>query len=154
MKDTLKLWFVLNIFWLLLTVSFYWVDILIGVVFSSFTAYFSIKLLESRNVTFPSFVVFVKYIILLFFEIFISSFHHIRRILSKDEENVVIFELDVKSEKMVELIMMANFITLTPGTVTIDICDDKIKVVAIESRNKDRGIIRKKLENTFYKIFN
>ncbi|MCK5762666.1 MAG: Na+/H+ antiporter subunit E, partial [Clostridiales bacterium] len=95
-----------------------------------------------------------KYIILLFFEIFISSFHHIRRILSKDEENVVIFELDVKSEKMVELIMMANFITLTPGTVTIDICDDKIKVVAIESRNKDRGIIRKKLENTFYKIFN
>ncbi|MEA3423069.1 MAG: Na+/H+ antiporter subunit E [Bacillota bacterium] len=154
MKDTLKLWIVLNIFWLLLTVSFYWVDILIGIVFSSFTAYFSIKLLESRNVTFPPLIVFGKYVVVLFFEIFVSSFHHIKRILSKDEENVVIFNLNVKSEKMGELIMMANFITLTPGTVTVDICDDRIKVVAIESRNKDRGIIRKKLENTFFKIFN
>ncbi|MBN2258930.1 MAG: Na+/H+ antiporter subunit E [Clostridiales bacterium] len=153
MKDMIKLFTVLNIFWLLLTNSLYWIDIVIGLIFSSVVSYFSFKLLQKRKIVLPSINIVIKYIVVLIYEIFISSFYHILRIISNNEENIVVFELDFEKRDTLELVMIANFITLTPGTVSIKISNNTIKVVTIESEVGSSEKTKKKLLDLFNMIF-
>jgi multicomponent Na+:H+ antiporter subunit E len=140
-------------FWMLLTFRLDINILLLGVVFSGIIAMFSGKLLESNEVELPSIKVIVKYMLYLFKEILVSSFIHIRRIVSREEEIIAEIDLHFDNGNLFELVMMANFITLTPGTLSLDVGKKQIKILAIESSMKKRDSIEEGIHETFCKIF-
>lgn len=64
--------------------------------------------------------IIIKYIVLLFPAIYKDAYLHIKRIIKK-QSNPHILEITLPTTNPVILTMMANFITLTPGTITVDI---------------------------------
>lgn len=153
MKKNVQLFVYLMGFWMLLTFRLDINILLLGVVFSGIIAMFSGKLLESNEVELPSIKVIVKYMLYLFKEILVSSFIHIRRIVSREEEIIAEIDLHFDNGNLFELVMMANFITLTPGTLSLDVGKKQIKILAIESSMKKRDSIEEGIHETFCKIF-
>ena len=153
MKERIKLFAFLMAFWMLLTFEINSYVMLFGVLFSMITTIFSFKLLEENKVVFPKLSVVIKYTFYLIKEILVSSFMHIRRILSNEEERIAVIDLGFKNQNRFVLVLMANFITLTPGTLALDVEEDKIKILAIESSLRQREDIEKGIYEIFYKIF-
>ena len=149
----MKLFIYLLIFWLLLTINFGIINIVIGITLCSITTYFSKKLLDDYNIVIPKISVIIKYIVNLLYEIFLSSFKHIFRILSKEEEDILEIDLYLEHESILDLVMMANFITLTPGTLSLNVSENHINLIAMGSSQKDRKNIEKNLTELFEKIF-
>lgn len=56
----------------------------------------------------------------LIFDIYISAFYMIKRILFERKSNVELTSIKVKSTNEFYLTAIANSITLTPGTITIE----------------------------------
>ena len=73
-----------------------------------------------------------KYIVLLFPAIYKDAYLHIKRIIKK-QSNPHILEITLPTTNPVILTMMANFITLTPGTITVDIKESTLFVLDIDS---------------------
>ena len=65
------------------------------------------------------------------------------------EPTVIALPLDVKSD--MEILLLANLITLTPGTLTLDITEDKktLFVHAIFVKNRDTDKVKYELKNGF-----
>lgn len=65
------------------------------------------------------------------------------------EPAVIALPLDVKSD--LEILLLSNLITLTPGTLTLDISEDKktLFVHAIFVKELDKGKIKDNLKNGF-----
>ena len=73
----------------------------------------------------------IKYIFNLLLEIYKSSFTYIVRIIKKDcKPFVVDIELDVTDPLIISII--SNSITLTPGTLTIDVQGNKLTVLTLK----------------------
>ncbi len=153
MKRYFILWIYLLLFWIILINDISAITIGIGVVISIVITYFSQKLLDSHEIIIPRLVVLLKYAYNLIKEVMLSSISHIGRIISTEDENIVEIDLYLKHESIFELVMMANFITLTPGTLALDVEKNHIKVIAITSKNKDKESVEKKLIELFNKIF-
>ena len=77
-----------------------------------------------------------------------------KRTLSKDiklSPAIVAVKTELKSDW--KKLLLANSITLTPGTLTLDIIDDTIFIHIIEYRNRDdKESITKEFENIISKI--
>lgn len=149
----MRLFGYLLFFWLLLTINFGLINILIGIILCATTTWFSKKLLDENNIVIPRAFVLFKYVINLFYEIFLSSFNHIFRILSKDEEDIIEINLYIKHDSILDLVMMANFITLTPGTLSLNVSENHIKLIALGSSQKEKKNIEKDLIKLFERIF-
>lgn len=153
MKRYFKLCIYLLLFWIILINDVSTITIAIGILISLVIAYFSQKLLDSHEIKIPRVIVLLKYIYNLIKEVMLSSISHIGRIISTEDENIVEIDLYLEHESIFELVMMANFITLTPGTLALDVNTNHIKVIAITSKNKDKASVEKKLVELFTKIF-
>jgi multicomponent Na+:H+ antiporter subunit E len=65
-------------------------------------------------------------------EIVKSSFDVARRVLSPSMPiSPTVFEVDTSQHTMVGRVVYANSITLTPGTVTLDVQGDRLRVHAL-----------------------
>jgi multisubunit Na+/H+ antiporter MnhE subunit len=83
----------------------------------------------------------------------ISSVIHILRIVSSSHEKIVEINLELNTKDILEVVMMANFITLTPGTLSVEMDQCYIKLLAIESNHKSKDDIEKGLYRIFSRIF-
>ena len=82
---------------------------------------------------FKNFFRTLHYICVLFIEIVKSSFAVIRIVFSKKLEiqpQIVFFEVPLKSEFLRTI--LANSITLTPGTITVDVDENRFCVHALD----------------------
>ncbi len=132
MKKNIKMLFLtlaLFLFWTLLASSFSLTEILSGIVVSSFISWLSFNLLE-RNVNLVSisseqFIRLLLYIPYLIKEIIKANVDVAERVLRPDlpiSPMIVRFRFPLKTP--ISQTTMANSITLTPGTLTVDI-DEK-----------------------------
>ena len=136
LKDRLKsfiwLFFLLIILWLSLTATFhyqeFWTGILVAFIVALFTNQFYIRLglppVSPRRIIF-----FLWYIIILFFEIIKANFDVASRVIRPSlpiNPGVVIIQTKLKSD--IAKTILANSITLTPGTFTLDIQEDKMLI--------------------------
>ncbi len=108
---------------------------LFGIVISGAIYYFMKKHLEYESIgpkalknTFRA----IGYIFVLAKEIIVSSFTVIKFVLSKEEiqPQIVFFKVDLKSEFAKTI--LANSITLTPGTITVNVEGDVFCVHALD----------------------
>lgn len=89
----------------------------------------------------------IKYLVWLIKEIALSSQRIVRIILKKEIKiSPKISVAKVQGAKTFSNAVYANSITLTPGTVTVELADDKIKVYAI-----NKGCDESIKNNTMYK---
>ncbi|RAP27354.1 cation transporter [Candidatus Marinamargulisbacteria bacterium SCGC AG-333-B06] len=126
-------------FWFLMSGKFDFFHIILGLLSVFIVSLWSGKILIQSPETsllsrFNEFIRFIKYAIWLMIEIVKSNIHVIKVSLSRNlKENInpqiVIFKTSLKKD--FSKFILANSITLTPGTVTIRIKDDEFIIHAL-----------------------
>lgn len=131
----------LNLTWCILNEDFSLRAIFIGFIASIITVLL-VRLLFSdnddiKNYRIPPFL-FIRYLLVLFYQIMRSGIHTVFAIL-KNEVNPVVVELHTDLHNHWFQCLIANSITLTPGTVTIDKTDHSLRVLWLypTTDNKD-----------------
>ncbi len=115
---------------------------------STFTKIFSKKIISR-------FFLFVYYIVFLIIEVFISSYRVAYFVLlSGSAHNSAIVKVPTKlgqKNRLIKLTFLANMVTLTPGTVTIDV-DNETRDLYIHQLNFKVGDTEEIREDIFGKF--
>ncbi len=126
----------LFVFWVAVSGSLEWPQLLFGFAAAVFVTWFNRNLLirpdERLPVRFNTILWFVGYAVKLISDIVVANFQVAAIVLRPNmpiEPNLV--ELDVDLEKVTDRVLLANSITLTPGTLTIMADDKKFLVHAL-----------------------
>ena len=155
LKSFFYLFLVLIITWLLLTNSFNYQELLTGfaitIILSFALNWYYLKL------GFPPFTIkriffFIVYIIVLFIEIIKANFDVAYRVIHPKlpiKPGIVIIKTNLKQD--IAKLMLANSITLTPGTFTLDIIDDLFLIHWINVRTTNREEATQRIGQRFEK---
>ncbi|MFH1826025.1 MAG: Na+/H+ antiporter subunit E [bacterium] len=148
--------------WLLFTFSLDPFSLLLGVIFSFSIAIFTYDLFIDKQEKiqqgkFPRFHFFFTYIFVLLYEIYLGSFLVVYAVITnKIEPGLINIKTNLKSK--FARAMLANSITLTPGTVTVDLHDDNLLVHWLNAEttnsqlaaNRIKGRFETQLKRIFY----
>ena len=123
---------VLFVFWILLSASFEWVHLGLGLVFS-----FAVAWSNAGHSTFvPKFRLwsrFLLYLPWLFYKIIQSSLHLTKLILHPALPiDPQLISVESKLDHHAAIVLLGNSITLTPGTVTAEVDRNKLIVHALD----------------------
>lgn len=144
------------IFWCVLNESFNLTNLLIGFVMGAFAVLFSDFFIVSKeHVRIYKINPFriTAYLGLLVFHIIVSGIKTIPIIIT-GKTNIGIIKLDLKSDESLTNTIIANSITMTPGTVTIDKDKDIITVLWIDVKTRDKTKAHKQIMGHFERILN
>ena len=140
--------------WMVLTANFQVFNIVVGAGVS-----FSMALLYSKLFTHKAFesispLWFMVYLFVLLKNLIISNLQISKRVLSKDMKlspAIVAVKTDLESDW--KKLLLANSITLTPGTLTLDIKDDTLFIHDIDyHEDSSQEGITKEFEDIIAKI--
>ncbi|MBC1487332.1 Na+/H+ antiporter subunit E [Listeria seeligeri] len=148
---------ILACLWMFLESSFSFATFIIGFIIGIFLLLFMRRFLGSRFYIFRLFAL-VKLVFRFIHDLIISTIHVSRIVLKKDMNiRPGIFRYDTTLETDWEVTMLALLITLTPGTLSIDISDDykSIYVHSLHVPNIEEEIatIRKSYEGAIMEVF-
>jgi len=160
-RDFLYLFILLFIIWIALTSSFTWQELSTGIIISLVLSLFlyrrysdlGLPPLEGRRVAF-----FFIYLLVLFKEIIKANLDVAYRVLHPKmpiKPGIVVIKTELKQD--LAKMILANSITLTPGTFTLDILGDNLLIHWINVKTEDvdeaTKIIGEKFEKYLRKIF-
>jgi len=140
LKNFLYLFFFLIIIWLTLTTTFQWQELCVGIFTSLVLALFLNKNyieLGLPSLTIKKIAFIIVYIIVLFIEIIKANFDVAYRVIHPKmpiKPGVVVIKTALKQD--IAKLILANSITLTPGTFTLDIEGDKLLIHWIYVRSE------------------
>jgi multicomponent Na+:H+ antiporter subunit E len=160
-KSFFWLFFFLLVLWLLLTSTFNSQEFLVGIsvcfIIALITHTFYIKI-GFPVVTPKKFCFLVIYILVLFYEIIKANIDVAQRVIRPSlpiNPGVVIIKTELKSD--IAKTILANSITLTPGTFTLDIQGNKLLIhwIDVETADTDEAtnIIGERFEKYLRVIF-
>ncbi|NOY49543.1 MAG: Na+/H+ antiporter subunit E [Chlorobi bacterium] len=156
MSRFLVLWFFLMVLWVLFTASFAAQELLAGLGVSALIAVLSVNVFTccSLKILYPKslFYIFV-FIIVFTIELVKSNLDVARRVLTPSlpiNPGIVKFKTKLKSN--FSRMVLANAITLTPGTLSIDLIDDTFYVHWIDVQTTDPEQVHKEIAEKFEKI--
>ncbi|MFC1571530.1 Na+/H+ antiporter subunit E [Candidatus Margulisiibacteriota bacterium] len=143
----------LFVVWLLFTFSLRPFSLLLGVVFSFIIALFTYDLFIEKEEKIqqgrlPRFQYFPLYVFVLLWEIYWSSFIVVYQVITM-RINPGIVKIRTRLKSRFACALLANSITLTPGTVTVDLEGDQLTVhwLAVKDTNAHRAA--KKIKGSF-----
>lgn len=128
---TLQLTLLLTLLWIILFERFTPIIVISGLGISYLTIWFSEKfLMEATFYELFPFNIFklARYAIFLIIEIYMSGFSIIPVILTGQAKPAVV-EIHTELESNILLVILSNSITLTPGTITLDIQGHRLLVL-------------------------
>ncbi|MFC6464485.1 Na+/H+ antiporter subunit E [Marinilactibacillus sp. GCM10026970] len=147
---------ILTFIWVILFESFSILTISSGIIVSSFIILFTDQFLLKGNYEFDYLIglgTLIHFILQLILEIFIAGMRVIPNILKgQGEAQIITCKTILKEELLIDL--LANAITLTPGTVTIDKKDNALRILVLNPPKKDedlRSIIPLEIEQILMK---
>ena len=138
--------------WLILTANVQIANIIIGLGVSFSTALLYLKMFQHTAFEMINPFWLSIYILVLIKNLIISNLQIAKRILSKDmnlKPAIVAVETELTSEW--KKLLLANSITLTPGTLTLDVKDNMLYIHVIECKNIED---KKKITQEFEEIIN
>jgi len=160
-RNFLYLFIFLIMIWLALTSTFHWQELTAGIVISFILSvilskiYFKIGL---PPVTISRILVFLLYIIVLFKEIIRANIDVAYRVIHPKmpiKPGIVVIKTSLKQD--ITKMILANSITLTPGTFTLDIIDDTLLIhwINVKTENTEQAtrMIGERFEKYLRKIF-
>ncbi|MEA1953968.1 MAG: Na+/H+ antiporter subunit E [Campylobacterota bacterium] len=140
--------------WLILSANLQMANVLVGVVVS-----FCIALLYSKLFTHSKFesvnpVWLMVYLWVLLKNLAISNYNISRRVLRKDMKlSPAIIEVKTSLQSDWKKLLLANSITLTPGTLTLEVKEESLYIHLIEYYDGDsKEAIIKEFEEVIVKI--
>ncbi len=169
-EKTAITWFALMIFWMVVSASFHWQNILIGSIVTfivSLLMYdmFTGDIQSSGNVVIKTLRILLlyipQYIFIMAFRLLESNLKVMKQAIFLDI-NPGIVKIDSDLHSQTGLTILANSITLTPGTMTIDtvrkLDESKLYVhwIDVETMDRDKagsmikGDIEEWLKNIFW----
>lgn len=95
-----------------------------------------------------SFLVLLKYFFVLIGEIFKSAWSYIFTIFHGNFD-IVVFDLTLSFHDPIKVAFVANSITLTPGTVTVDVNDHVVTIMAVVPRGTKQTEIEAPIRHRF-----
>jgi len=141
LRNFLYLLFILVIIWLALTSSLHWQKLLVGIVVSLILAIFLKKNymhLGLPPLSLKRIAYFLIYIVVLFIEIIKANFDVAYRVIHPKmpiKPGIVVIRTTLRQD--IAKMILANSITLTPGTFTLDILGDKLLIHWINVKSED-----------------
>ena len=149
------------LFWLAYTSSLIYEDILVGLVLSFLLSLFTYKSFSSINSDknlIVRIINTIKYILLFIIEMIKANIDVARRVINPSLPiNPGIVKVKTGLESDYAKLFLANSITLTPGTLTMDVIEDNLYIHWIDVETKDKNIqknlISKKFEDSLEGIF-
>ncbi len=149
-------WFFLMIVWIAFTTSFATQEILTGLFVAMIISFFTIPLFTccTLSILAPKKVFFMVYYLLIFTrELIKSNLDVARRVLTPSLPiNPGIVQFKTKLTTDYAKMVLANSITLTPGTLSIDIIDDTFYVHWIDVKTTEPEKAFTEIAETFEKI--
>jgi len=153
--------FFLMALWLLFTFSLDLFSLLLGGIFSLAISMFAHDLFVEREEKIhrgilPRFEFFALYVFVVLWEIYLASFYVVYQVITmKINPGIVKIRTHLKSK--LARALLANSITLTPGTVTIDLQEDYLYVhwlvVKTGNSHKAARMIKGNYEAQLKRIF-
>lgn len=144
----------LFIMWMVLTSNTQIANIFVGLGVSICVASLYVLVFRKNDFEFVHPVWFLIYIYVLMKNLIIANLQISKKILSKDMKlspAIVAVKTNLKSDW--KKLLLANSITLTPGTLTLDIEDDMLYIHVIECRDvTNKENITKEFENVISKL--
>lgn len=142
------------LFWIVLSENVKVETLCIGIIISLLVTSLNVDLVRSkRQFNFiRNILLWISYIIKLLKEIFVSNFNVAKIVLSKKiviSPRIVTIETKIKSD--FHKTILANSITLTPGTLTISLDRDKIAIHCLKEEFA-RGLTNSDFEKIILKI--
>jgi len=160
-RNFIYLFIILMVIWMALTLSVNKQELLTGFIVSFIIVlalYKSFQIIGFPNVTIKKVVTFCIYIIILFKEIVIANLDVAYRVIHPKmpiKPGIVIIKTELKQD--LAKMILANSITLTPGTFTLDIEEDRLLIhwINVKTDNIDEAtkIIGGKFEKYLKIIF-
>ena len=144
----------LFVLWLILTSNVQIANILIGAAVSFSIALLYTKLFRHKVFEFINPLWLMLYLFVLLKNLLVSNLQISKRILSRDMKlSPAIIAVKTNLESDWKKLLLANSITLTPGTLTLDIVDDTLFIHVIEyHEDSDKENITKEFEDIIAKI--
>jgi multicomponent Na+:H+ antiporter subunit E len=142
--------------WLVLSGHYDTFHITLGLTCCGLVAFFSHDLLFpvfKWSRTFAVFFRFMAYLPWLFYQIILANLHVARMVLHpRMPIDPRIIEFDSKLESNLAFTTLGNSITLTPGTITVDIVDGKYFVHALTNKVAD-DLLSGDMENRVASVY-
>jgi multicomponent Na+:H+ antiporter subunit E len=146
--------FIMTIIWCVLNERFDLTMVITGILISAFVVIIQRYIFdlshEQRYSIAMTPLTFLKYFGVLFYSIIKSSFETIKYIF-KGTHNAGFVKTHVEHKNKYHQMFVANSITLTPGTVTVDVENDEILILWIDKKTDDpeeaRELIHKKFDD-------
>lgn len=151
----------LLILWILLTSTLAWGELIVGLIFSAFIALFSYSYFTEKGfsgITLKKTLYFLLYIPVFFWEMIRANFDVAYRVVHPKmpiRPGIIQIKTSLKSD--IAKLILGNSITLTPGTLTIEIVKDNLLIhwinVKTEDVEKATDMIGKRFEKYLKEIF-
>jgi multicomponent Na+:H+ antiporter subunit E len=146
-------WFLFAL-WLILSSSLDIQNIIVGFGVSYATALLYVKMFKDETTYSFNLPAFMSYVWILFKNLVKSNLQINKRILSKNINiNPAIVAVETELQSDWKKLLLANSITLTPGTLTLDIKGDTLFIHILEYEDgMDKKVIIKEFEDAISKI--
>lgn len=155
-KKRYKLFLFLLLFWFLLQLNFRIETIILGIITSVLITMLSYHVLYDKNGFIYKGIklrLAIFYTLNLFIEIFKAGFVYIANLLFTEYE-VYLFTLDLDFDDHILIGIIANSITLTPGTISIEVNTEKhsITVMMMAKKGTSEYDLKESIHNKFIKL--
>jgi len=109
--------------------------------FIGFVILFFIRNLFENNKYFVRIPKLISFIFYFIKELILSNLYFAYDIITPDDKSIPgIIALDLDAKTDLEITLLSSFITLTPGTLSLDVSDDKSKLYIHAVYIKDRDV--------------
>ncbi|GAA0179356.1 hypothetical protein SH2C18_22420 [Clostridium sediminicola] len=128
-----------TIFWIILNEEIRFTNIVVGIILSVIILSITNKFFLSKpyNQTYKFNILFlIKFYSYLVYKIFASGLQLVP-IIIKGEENIAIIDIKTELKNDLYIGLLANAITLTPGTITVEKKEGNLKVLWINCTTRD-----------------
>lgn len=147
---------VILLLWYAFTTSIQPAEIITGIIVSLLISYISVMNFNCCSATLlkpKNFLYFIQYFFVFMKALIIANFDVARRVLSpKLDINPGIIKINTKLESKFAKMVLANSITLTPGTLSIDVIDDELFIHWIDVSTEDPQQMFDEIAAPFEKI--
>jgi len=146
----------LIIVWVILRETFTLSTVIVGVILSIACVYFYHKYLPLKRVSNVNFLRLTFYVFYLIGQIYLAGFYVIKLIIRGAKADVIELKTKVTNESL--KVLLADSITLTPGSILLDLDDENITLLCLKEKNDTRNLedmdnfLKGRLENQLLKV--
>ncbi|GAB6089339.1 Na+/H+ antiporter subunit E [Spirochaeta dissipatitropha] len=153
-RNNAGLVFLLSVVWMILNESISLHIVLSGPIVAVVVLFFTNRLVLKAD--YQSFYrirpfVLFRYCIVLLKEIYVAGFHAMEKIITK-KVNINIVGFDTKLTDPFHISLLANSITLTPGTVTMEKSGQHLEVIWIDAHTQDPDEAGREIMGSFERM--